>query len=283
MRRLALYAASIVFGIATAFAVAPPAAHGQASTVNTSSGISGDRPPCPSQGPACEPIGTLSLCAALTAGYSLCNPALGPAAENGEDANLGYDINAATGNLFLAQRDIHVVPPLGGNLDFVRYYNSQRDGADVGLGPNWTHSYSWSISIQGKTAVITADTGREILFTAVGSDNWKPQNGEFGALVTLGGYQYTDKYGTAYQFDPSTGRLMRIVPADNYPITINYSGGNQISSVSTYRCSASTPCSVSSLTFSYSGSHISSVTDPSGAVWLYGYTPPVIPRPCGRI
>jgi len=110
------------------------------------------------------------------------------------------------------------VPPLGGNLDFIRYYNSQGGGADLGLGPNWRHSFSWSISIQAnKSALIVTDTGREILFAAVGANNWKPQNGEFGSLVTLGGYQYTDKYGTAYQFDPTTGRLIAIFSADNYP------------------------------------------------------------------
>jgi YD repeat-containing protein len=225
------------------------------------------------------------ICPAILAGYASCQPALGSAATNGEDADLGYDISAATGNLFLAQPDIHVHPALGPDLNFIRYYNSQGNGADIGLGPNWTHSFSWSITINpGKNALIVTDTGREILFTANGS-GWTPQNGEFGSLAAASGSVpvYTNKFGTAYTFDPS-GRLIYIQPADNYAIRINYSSGIQISSVTSEGpCATPALCAEitgPSLQFSYFGSHISSVSDPAGAVWLYGYTPPLIPGLC---
>jgi hypothetical protein len=49
------------------------------------------------------------------------------------------------------------------------------------------------------------------------------ENGEFGTLVAgeYSGYVYTNKFGTAYTFDP-LGRLTTIHPADNLPIQISY-------------------------------------------------------------
>jgi hypothetical protein len=60
---------------------------------------------------ACVPVD--AQCAAIVAGYFACNPILGPAVESGEDLKIGYDINAASGNLFLAQPDIHAYPSDG--------------------------------------------------------------------------------------------------------------------------------------------------------------------------
>lgn len=271
MRMLSI---GVVIGIACALTAC--ASHHQATAKPSLSGIPPPRFPCVN-GPTCSGPG-LQACPAIAAGYSSCYPTLGPAAQNGEDANLGYDINAATGNLFLAQPDIHVHPALGPDLNFVRYYNSQGSGADIGLGPNWTHSFSWSITINpGKTAVIVTDTGREILFTANGT-GWTPQNGEFGSRYLFGGGKslYFDKFGTSHGFD-SSGRLYTIQPADNYAISIAYSSGTQISSVTTGNCPTATTCTGgASLQFSYSGSHISSISDPAGATWLYGYTSPFI-------
>ena len=225
-------------------------------------------------------------CVAVHYGYPTCAPALGPSSANGEDAHLGYDISAATGNLFLPQPDIHVHPALGPDLDFIRYYNSQGNGADIGLGPNWTHAFSWSLTrfsmpnvIGSKApnpvqAMVVADTGQVHLFTFDRrASAWIPQPGEFGSLTTvvthltaaLGvtTYVYTTKFGTAYTFD-ATGRLVSIQPADNTAITIQYSSGTQISRVTSGGLS---------LVFSYTGAHISSITDPAGAQWQYGYSP----------
>jgi Domain of unknown function (DUF6531) len=163
---------------------------------------------------------------------------LGPASINGEDAHLGYDINAATGNLFLAQPDILVHPPLGPDLHFIRFYNSLGGGRDVGLGPNWTNSYSWSLQywadVSGAPqALITADTGQMLIFGfSAQTSSWTAPPGEFGSLVGSAGanWVYTNKYGTQYSFDGS-GRLISIKPADNSPITIQYTTGMEIKSV----------------------------------------------------
>jgi YD repeat-containing protein len=226
-----------------------------------------------------------TLCAAAAAGYYSCSPALGRATENGENGNLGYDINAATGNLFIEHADIHARPGIGPVLNFVRYYNSQGNGADIGLGPNWTHSFSWSLSLTGDAALIVADTGRVIAFTH-GQSGWIPPNGEFGRLRSdpkvSGGYLYTDRSGTGFAFDAS-GRLTSITAADDYPLVITYSTGRQIAQVTSHSCPlgvASPACSSMSLVFSYVGSHISGVTDPAGATWLYGYTQPLFPGLC---
>jgi YD repeat-containing protein len=229
---------------------------------------------------------------------------LGPASSNGEDAQLGYDINAATGNLFLYQQDIQAHPALGPTLSFVRYYNSQANGRDVGLGPNWSHSFSWAIAVTADQASIYTDTGKVLVFTYSSSlSTWMPSPGEFGSLIATGrpgvtwppkvgasgslpNFVYTTKFGTSYSFD-GNGRLTTIQPPDNYAITVNYSKGNQISTVT----SGVAPGNLT-LAFSYSGGqlcvspvintapvgsicggHISSVVDPAGTKWVYGYTP----------
>ena len=203
------------------------------------------------------------LCPALTAGYSTCGPILGPAPNRGEDLRIGYDINGASGNLFISEVDINVRPGDGPPLDFVRYYNSQANGIDIGMGANWTHTYSWRLVTSGNEIIVITDTGRIIHFTNQGGQ-YVAEPGEFGSLATLSiGWSYTTKYGTAYTFDQS-GRLTSIKPADDGPITVNYvsSAGRQIGSVTS-----------GSLTvgLAYSGSEISSITSPSGAVWNYSY------------
>ncbi len=214
-------------------------------------------------------------CAAIVAGYFACDPILGPSMEDGEDLKIGYDINAASGNLFLAQPDIHVYPGDGPPLHFIRYYNSQANGLDIGIGSNWSHTYSWYLTVSGlcnSSVAIVADTGRVIAFSLSNASTGCPANGglytpmagEFGNLTTTGnGWLYTTKFGVSYTFD-SQGRLTSIAPADDSAISVNYASttGRQISSVSSGSLS---------LTFTYSGSEISSITDPAGAVWYYSY------------
>ena len=195
---------------------------------------------------------------------------LGPPAQVGEDAQLGYGINAATGNLFLAQPDIHAHPGLGPDLDFVRYYNSQGQGNDVGLGPNWTHSFSWSVQVNATGAIVTADTGKILIFTVGAAPGpWVAPIGEFGTLTgkVATGLTYTTKYGVAYTFDAS-GRLTTIQPPVGNPITVTYSSGNQISQVTSGAGTGSL-----SLVFSYANGHVSSITDPAGTEWDYSYSP----------
>jgi YD repeat-containing protein len=217
-------------------------------------------------------------------------PELGPAAINGEDGQLGYDINAATGNLFLAQPDIHLHPALGPDLRFVRYYNSQGIGPPSGLGPNWSHTFSWNISFSPATvASVQTDTGRFIVFGLnVQSSVWQAPPGEFGSLSGSqgAGAVYTTKYGTAYTFD-SMGRLTSIKPADNTAMIITYSSGTQINNVT----SGVKPGQAERLLFSYADGLISTVTQQTikyvqvlhtnrfkeeittGAKWQYGYGP----------
>ncbi len=216
----------------------------------------------------------------FVAGYSTCNPLLGPSAENGEDLKIGYDVNGASGNVFLVQPDIHVRPSEGPILDFVRYYNSQSAGIDVGIGANWSHTYSWHVNVSsdGAAAVVVTDTGRIIQFTRTGLLTFVPMPGEFGSftmgfLILRKGFiphiTYTNKFGVAYNFD-FQGRLISIAPPDDSPITISYASatGNQISSVTSGSLS---------LKFTYSGTHISSITDPAGATFVYTYGLPSIP------
>ena len=214
-----------------------------------------------------------------TAGAN-CDQMLGPPSAVGEDALLGYAINAGTGNLYLSATDISVQPALGPPLVFARHYNSQGwSGAvgagygNLGLGVGWTHTYSWFASANPSNANqvrIVTDTGRAIYFNSAnqnGAAPWTAQVGEFGSLGGgfSTGFTYTDKFGTQFQFDNTTsnyGRLLSIAHADNStPITVTYGNGGSV------------PTAVTSgdktLTF-YSPlpGHLS-VSDPVGNVWSY--------------
>jgi YD repeat-containing protein len=189
---------------------------------------------------------------------------LGPSAVYGEDVRLGHDINAGTGNLFLAQPDIEVFPGDGPKLVFVRYYNSQARGLDLGIGANWSHTYAWRLAVIGTEASLHEDTGRNVTFTLRGNA-FVPMAGEYGSLVGAPGgtWTYTNKFGVAYQFD-AAGRLTSIAPADDAPILVSYASatGNEIAQVSSGSMT---------LVFSYTNGHLSTITDPTGAAWRYLY------------
>jgi YD repeat-containing protein len=192
-----------------------------------------------------------------------CLEELGPASDNGEEAHVGYDVNTATGNLHLSHTDIRVIPPIGPVLELARFYNNQENGTDVGFGANWTHSFSWSITVQGSTAELLRDDGRWLYFVQSGT-SWTAPNGEFGTLTgsTSTGFVYTTKTGTALSFDTS-GRLTSIDPADDTAISISYSSGTLINQVSS---------GTKTLTFHYDGSgHITSIGDGT-YTWSYAYS-----------
>jgi hypothetical protein len=137
-----------------------------------------------------QDVATPGACTALTCpASSNCDQQFGSPTENGENADLGYEVNPGTGNLFLRHVDIDMVPALGPNLRFERYYNNQAFGKDLGLGAGWSHTFSWSFNSSSKK-LFTAD-GRVLYWTGPDSHgNYTPQAGEFGTLVhqTSGSY-----------------------------------------------------------------------------------------------
>lgn len=180
-----------------------------------------------------------ATCAAFACPASAgCDQQWGPAAAQGSDAQLGFDINVATGNLFHSETDLVVTPATGPELVFRRYYNSQSVD-EVGLGRGWSHSYSWrAISLSSTQVKLRTEWGRYIYFTLV-SSVWVPQPGEFGTLTgsAAAGFTYKDKHGTQFVFDVSTsqGRLLSITPADSpSSLTVTYttSTGVNIDTVS---------------------------------------------------
>jgi YD repeat-containing protein len=198
-------------------------------------------------------------------GFAGCSSELGPAVANGEEAQLGYDINPGIGNLFLEYNDIVAKPALGPALAFSRFYNSQGFNTPVGMGPGWTHTYSWQILQNGTQAEMLTSSGKIIYFAANGSA-WTSPAGEFGTLTGsfANGFTYTDKTGTAFAFDKNSnlGRLLSITPANDTAITVTYTSGIIISKVQSGDLQ---------LTFGYSGSNIASVQDPASNTWSYGY------------
>lgn len=235
----------------------------------------------------------VSILPTIAAGYPNGNPLTGPAAASGEDIKLPFDINAASGNLFIAQSDIHVHVGTGPNLNFVRYYNSEGAGIDVGVGANWTHTYSWYVLVNCQGAAIVADTGRVIQFSLSSNGTFIPQPGEFGTFTqntAASSYTYTTRFGVAYVFviasrlSDSTviGRLASINLPDDSPITISYVNATtrQISTVTSGGMSLTfSPNTLSGGRYWGLGTEIGSITTPQGDTWRYTYgAPPAIWR-----
>lgn len=195
------------------------------------------------------------------------DPLLGGPSKIGCDARIGYDINAATGNLYTSYTDIVVFPALAPALQFTRHYNSQGTHNNVGFGRGWTHTYSWRVSMPDDATIrLLTSTGRAIYFTknTTTGYNWKPPIGEFGTLTGTAdkGFIYRNKFGMVYTFDKiaNLGRLLSISPPDNTPIKISYFSGINI-----YKVTAGDR----SLTFSYKDGNIYTVKDSIGNVWTY--------------
>jgi RHS repeat-associated protein len=173
-------------------------------------------------------------------------------------------VNCASGEFWHQFTDFDI-PGRGVPLDFTRTYTSGNASTNGPLGYGWTDSYNWSLSIDASGDVtVNQDDGSTVAFTSSGGGTFTAPPRVLASLVQNGDGSYTFTRfsdGIGYNFS-SSGVLESEVDRNGYVTTLNYSG-TQLTSVSD-------PVG-RQLTFTYSGSNISQLTDPLGRTMTFQY------------
>ncbi len=184
-------------------------------------------------------------------------------------AGVGEPIQVATGNLFEKAVDYTTV---GNNpLAFKRFYNSQADptAAASSLGTRWRSSFDRYIRIlsSGTNVIAERADGQEFYFSPQKS-GWASDSDVDVTLANSGStWTLTDHDDTVETYTAISATEARLSTSQNrngYTQTLTYNSSNQLLSVAdSYG---------RSLTFSYSGPLLHTVTTPDGLVLTYGFT-----------
>lgn len=173
-----------------------------------------------------------------------------------------YPVDTASGNFWHTFDDL-AVPGRGPALALTRTYNSLAATSDGPFGFGWSSSYAMSLTSGPSTTVVTQENGSQTTFTLNGT-TW---SGPPRLLATLahnpdGTWTFTRRARETFTFDTS-GRLTAVRDLNGYTTTVTYpSGSSQIVTDPAGR----------SLTFTYTGSHVTQVTDSATPTRSLTYT-----------
>ncbi|MFI6744473.1 RHS repeat-associated core domain-containing protein [Nonomuraea sp. NPDC050451] len=193
-------------------------------------------------------------------------PSVGSQLAN-RDSN-GQEFQSVSGNYTTTVVDASVAT-VGPALSIARTYNSLDARRDGLFGAGWSTRYDMRIQVEtGASLLVTYPDGRRLRFAPKGDGTFYPPSGMHATLaeVSGGGWKLMDKSSTVYHFN-GQGRLTRIVDGRGRAQELSYNADGTLAKV--------TAVGGRSLTFTWSGSHIASVsTDPvDGApqTWTYTY------------
>jgi RHS repeat-associated protein len=178
----------------------------------------------------------------------------------------GDPVDVATGNLSLGVTDF-TVPEAGPALAFARAYNSQSDQTGA-LGPKWTSSWETSLVLPAGSPTGTYDVhwgdGRIDSYTKKSDGTFSAAAGNYTTLTSSGsGYKAVTKAGVAYAFS-AAGALQSVTDRSGNTLTATTDAQNRVTQVQ--------DAAGRTITFSYNGGHMTSVTDPMGHVWKFSYS-----------
>ncbi|MEW1870412.1 LamG-like jellyroll fold domain-containing protein [Streptomyces caelestis] len=169
----------------------------------------------------------------------------------------------------------------GPDMTLVRTYNSLDPRRDLVFGTGWTTRYDIRLTPDDDgtgNVVIRYPDGRDVRFGKNPDGSYAPPPGRFAKLTrdtTAGTWTLQDKSGTTYSFS-NTGLLVRITDATSNVVTYTYSGGRL--------AKAENPRSKRSLTFTWTGAHVTRVAtnavDGAALAWTYSYTGDVLDQVC---
>ncbi|MEU4652764.1 LamG-like jellyroll fold domain-containing protein [Streptomyces sp. NPDC023723] len=170
---------------------------------------------------------------------------------------------------------------VGPDMTLVRTYNSLDPRRDLAFGTGWTTRYDIRLTPDNDgtgNVVIRYPDGRDVRFGKNPDGSYAPPPGRFAKLAqdtTAGTWTLQDKSGTTYSFS-STGLLVKITDATSNVVNYTYSGGKL--------AKAENPRSKRSLTFTWTGSHVTRVAtnavDGAPLAWTYTYTGDVLDQVC---
>jgi YD repeat-containing protein len=175
----------------------------------------------------------------------------------------GYPVDTASGDFWHSFTDL-TVPGRGPALKLSRTYNSATASTDSRFGYGWIDSYSLSLAVNGSTAVARCEGGATMTFTANGS-SWTAPPRVLASLTHNGDGSWTlvRHAQKTYRFD-ATGRLTAITDLNGYTTTLSYPSSTQM---------LVTGPGGRTLTFTLTGSHVTSVADSASPprTLSYGY------------
>ena len=212
---------------------------------------------------ATEPVGgALTLLELLAGGQ---NPSeFCPACFMGKLISFFQPVDAPTGNFWHTFDDLSV-PGRGIRLNLTRTYNSMSAGTAGPFGFGWSFPYDMALSFPDAThVVVNQENGSQVTFTEQSGGAYTAPPRVTATLVHNGGGSWTfvRRHRDTFSFD-STGRLMQEKDLNGYVTALAYNGSGQVATA--------TDSAGRKLTFAYTGSHITSVTDPVGRVVTYAY------------
>jgi RHS repeat-associated protein len=171
-------------------------------------------------------------------------------------------VNVATGEASLA-RDLFSIPSYGPDQALSLSYQSAQTSAAGLFGTGWSSNLSQYLDVSNSSSFITwheAD-GDQVPFGLVGG-TWTALAGNYETLAPAGtGYIITETDNSSSSFD-STGKLAAVTDRYGSSLTLNWASSPVTASDASGR----------STSIVVSAGQISSVTDSAGRKWSFGYT-----------
>ncbi|WP_160330415.1 DNRLRE domain-containing protein [Sphaerimonospora mesophila] len=190
----------------------------------------------------------------------------------------GRDFDHVTGNFTRTETDL-VVATVGPPLSVIRTYNSLDPRTDGAFGAGWTTR--WDTRLEDEpltsTVLITYPDGRQWRFAAKGDGTYASPAGTYATLASQPGgtWRLMDKASTSYWFD-SAGRLVKVTDSQGRTQTLQYGSDGKLAKA--------TATGGRSLTFTWSGSHVTSVisdpVDGTPVIWTYTYDGDYLVKVC---
>jgi RHS repeat-associated protein len=187
----------------------------------------------------------------------------------------GAPITIGTGNMF--EQAIDYTTPTENRLSFSRYYNSLAPNTTLipkMLGTQWTSNYDRYIVPSKAGASVERADGRGLTFTMNGGTLTSDSDVDVELTQSGKTWTLTDTDDTVETYTTATtnvgglevlyGRLASIKARNGYTQTLSYDASNELLSV--------TDSYHRSLSFTYAGGLLQTVTTPDGLVLTYGYT-----------
>ncbi|RSM95813.1 hypothetical protein DMB42_48870 [Nonomuraea sp. WAC 01424] len=189
----------------------------------------------------------------------------------------GHEFNHTSGNYVHTETDASVTV-VGPQLSVSRTYNSLDPRTDGMFGAGWTTRYDMRIEAEPTgSLLVTYPGGEQLRFAPTGNGNYAPPQGTFATMAAeqTGGWRLMDKSATSYWFDAS-GLLTRI--------TDHRGRGQELTRGSDGKLTKVTATGGRSLTFTWQGNHVASVsTDPVNGTpltWTYTYEADLLVKVC---
>lgn len=162
-----------------------------------------------------------------------------------------YPVDTASGNFWHTFDDL-AIPGRGPALHLTRSYNSLAADTDGPFGFGWSMPYSMNLEFGADTVVVHQGSGAQATFSLENGE-WTAPPRVFASLVDNGDgtWTFTRQETDIFDFD-ATGRLIALRDLNGYETTLSYPSATSM---------VITDPAGRTLTFTYTGSRITSVVD----------------------